>query len=408
VNCQVCKGDTFLEVLDLGFLPLVNTLPDLNEVKNPDTSFELKVVQCRNCTLVQLNSFPSIEEIFPESYPYLSGLTAPLVANFEKQAEAVSHYFRTVSSEDSLRVLDIGSNDGSLLNCYKNRGDQVLGIEPTQAADVANSKGIKTLKSYFDMDSSNIALQYFETFDLVTATNVFAHIPDPLEILKNIEVLLSPGGVFLSENHYFIDLVNNLQIDTIYHEHLRYYTVTSLSKLFEIAGFEIFKVEKIESHGGSIRVWSARKGMHAVDKSVGLFLDEELTFGVSDGSYILPLNLEVHNWRDALKRNIIELKRSGSVIAAIGAPSRAVTLITYIGLNHDDLIGVGERTGSRKIGKRIPTTRIPIIDETEILSREPSHLLLLSWHLQDSLINTLREKGFKGKFIIPLPKPHEI
>lgn len=403
--CQVCGSTKMSLVVDLGLTPLVNTLPNINPAILMDSVYDLALTQCKTCTLIQLRYAPDMKEVFPETYPYLSGLTAPLIQNFENQAKSVFSFMSANIDESYFRVLDIGSNDGSLLSRYKERGCLVYGIEPTQAADVANLNGINTDKAYFDSKSAEKLIKEFGRVSLVTATNVFAHIPDPLQILDNILLVLKEDGIFVSENHYLPDLVTQLQIDTVYHEHLRYYTVTSIEALLEAKGLEIIRVEPITSHGGSIRVWSARKSVHKKDNSSIKFKDAENQAGISDGTFIPLFQKSVQAWRNELRTLITNLNLNGATIGGIGAPSRAVTLISYLGLNHNDLIGIGERTGSKKIGRRIPTTRIPIIDERDLLAKQPSHLLLLSWHMSEFLMENLRKGGFKGDFILPLPKP---
>lgn len=403
--CQVCGSTKISPVVDLGLTPLVNTLPTIESPILIDSVYDLTLIQCESCTLVQLRFAPSMKEVFPETYPYLSGLTAPLLHNFDNQAQSVYSYISEDMRKKDIRVLDIGSNDGSLLKRYKERGCRVYGIEPTQAADVANFDGIKTDKAYFNSESAQKLLKEFGRVSLVTATNVFAHIPDPLKILEDILLVLEEDGIFVSENHYFPDLVKQLQIDTIYHEHLRYYTVTSIERLLEARGLEIIHVEPISSHGGSIRVWSALKGVHNKDGSSEEFKNAEKQAGISGGEFIPIFQESVQDWRNELRALITNLNMNGATIGGIGAPSRAVTLISYLGLNHNDLIGIGERTGSKKIGRRIPTTRIPIIDEKDLLAMQPSHLLLLSWHMGEFLMDALRKGGFKGDFIMPLPTP---
>lgn len=172
-----------------------------------------------------------------------------------------------------------------------------------------------------------------------------------------------------------------------------------------IAGFEVFRVQRIDSHGGSIRVWSARKGIYPIEASVFEMLQDEANLGFVDGTYINKLQLAVSEWRINIRELISQIRLSGGIIAGVGAPSRAVTLLTYLGLNNEDIICIGEKTGSKKIGKRIPTTKIPIVDEIELFKLKPSHLLFLSWHIKDTLVPILRKKDFKGLYIVPLPTP---
>lgn len=406
--CQVCSSSKSRLVIDMGLTPLVNTLPPIDLNPPVDCVYDLALIQCEACTLVQLRFAPDMESVFPESYPYLSGLTTPLVRNFQSQALDVVKFLREKFMEKQFRVLDVGSNDGSLLRCYSDLGCDVYGIEPTQAADVANANGVKTLKAYFDAQSVHKVRSEIGKVSLVTATNVFAHIPDPMQILADISEILEDDGLFVSENHYLPDLIDQLQIDTIYHEHLRYYTVASIEELLNRGGFDLIKVQKIGSHGGSVRIWAARKGIMPIDTSVAEFKETEMQAGINDGSFIPAFEVSVKVWRNELCTLITSLNMKGAKIGGIGAPSRAVTLISYVGLNHNDLFAIGEKTGSKKIGKRIPTTKIPIIDEAEILNAKPTHLLLLSWHMGDDLMTNLRSKGFEGDFIVPLPMPRVV
>jgi SAM-dependent methyltransferase len=404
-NCQVCGSSKSRPVIDMGLAPLVNTLPPVDLDSPVDIVYDLALIQCEECTLVQLRFAPDMQSVFPESYPYLSGLTTPLVRNFQNQALDVVKFLKEKFPENYFKVLDIGSNDGTLLKCYSDLGCDVYGIEPTQASDVANANGIKTLKAYFNSQSVAHAKGEIGKVSLVTATNVFAHIPNPLQILADISEILEEEGLFVSENHYLSDLVDQLQIDTIYHEHLRYYTVVSIEALLNRGGFDLIKVQKIESHGGSVRIWAARKGIMSIDASVAEFKESEKSAGINDGSFLTTFDESVKVWRNELCALINSLNLKGANIGGIGAPSRSVIMISYLGLNHNDVFAIGEKTGSKKIGKRIPTTRIPIIDEAELLNLKPTHLLLLSWHMGDDLIANLRSKGFTGDFIVPLPTP---
>jgi SAM-dependent methyltransferase len=407
-KCQVCGSSESRLVIDMGLTPLVNTLPLIDLDPPVDCVYDLALIQCEACTLVQLRFAPDMEAVFPESYPYLSGLTTPLVRNFQSQALDVVKFLREKFAVKHFKVLDVGSNDGSLLKYYSDLGCEVYGIEPTQAADVANTNGVKTLKAYFNAQSVVQALGEIGKVSLVTATNVFAHIPDPLQILADISEILEEDGLFVSENHYLPDLVDQLQIDTIYHEHLRYYTVVSIESLLNRGGFDLINVQKIGSHGGSVRIWAARKGIVEINASVAEFKEKEMQAGISDGSFITAFGASVKIWRNELHALITSLNMKGAKIGGIGAPSRAVTLISYVGFNHNDLFAIGEKTGSKKIGKRIPTTRIPIVDEAELLNMKPTHLLLLSWHMGDDLMANIRSKGFTGHFIVPLPTPRII
>ena len=235
-----------------------------------------------------------------------------------------------------------------------------------------------------------------------------AHVPDLIDFLKGLALLCGPDTKISIENPSLSNILVEMQFDTIYHEHLRYYTVVSIEALLNSGGFDLIKVQKIGSHGGSVRIWAARKGIMAIDASVAEFKEQEKDAGINDGSFVTTFDAYVKVWRNEFRALITSLNLKGANIGGIGAPSRAVTFISYVGLNHNDVFAIGEKTGSKKIGKRIPTTRIPIIDEAELLNVKPTHLLLLSWHMGDDFMANLRAKGFTGDFIVPLPRPRII
>ena len=344
------------------------------------------------------------EIVFPRTYPYLSGMTKSLLENFTLQAEQVNSYLN-LKKEDL--VLDIGSNDGSLLKNYSNFS-RVIGIEPTQAADVAIALDIPTLNMYFDVDSVRIIKEKHGRARLVTACNVFAHIDDITTLLSNIHEVMTEDGVFVSESHYLLDLVNTLQFDTIYHEHLRYYTVTFLREMFKANGFEIFRVDRTPTHGGSIRVWACKNGQHQILDSVQNFLSMEKISKITDLDTLKKFAEDVILWRNSFRALLADLISSGAKVGALGSPSRASTLLAFAGVTELDLYGVGEVSQSSKIGRNIPGTRIPVVTESELLSSNPTHLLILSWHIKDPIMQSLRKMGFEGSFIVPLPIPQVV
>ena len=373
----------------------------VNEEFHGFTAYPLTWAVCKQCGLVQILEELSSDSVFPENYPYLSGTTRILKENFAEQSREIQTFLGL--THDDL-VVDIGSNDGTLLSNYQSI-TKVLGVEPTDAADVALKNKIPTLKNFFTNELALKILSEHGTARVITACNVFAHIPNLPELMTGIKALLADDGVFISESHYLFSLVETLQFDTIYHEHLRYYSVEFLTGLFEDFGLEIINISRISTHGGSIRVWAAKKGVFDIQDSVKISKTYESTTrkGSVDQLEKFVDNLKI--WRHEFRKMIAELILSGGVIAAIGAPSRASTLISFSGLTHLDITAVGEIQGSHKIGRFMPGTSIAIIDEGEVIANNPDYLMILSWHIAEELIPKIREKGFKGKFIIPLPYP---
>jgi len=397
--CQFCKNLSVKIVLDLGFFPPVNVMYKMSEIQNSSESFPLEFGYCTKCSLVQIVNEVNQSTVFPETYPYLSGMTKSLVDNFKQQSEQAMNLINL--NENDL-VLDIGSNDGSLLMQYKNKC-KVLGVEPTFAAKSSLEKGIPTLESFFSLVVARDILKGYGKAKLITACNVFAHIPNLNELLKGIDEVLSEDGVFISESHYLFRLLSNLQFDTIYHEHLRYYSATFLSMAFEQFNLKIFRIDLIDSHGGSIRVWASRPGKFKIHSSVSELIKKESSKNLEFEMFLFSNS--VRNWRHRFRSLIAELVLDGNLIAGVGAPSRSSTLLTFAGITSQDIFAVAEVKGSAKIGRFIPGTKIPVLDENEVLSKEPNVLLILSWHLSETLMKILRDKGFKGKFLIPLPNP---
>lgn len=401
-QCQVCNSPKLDSVLFVGYIPPVNTMPAIGSVPVEESAYPLELLRCQDCGLVQIGLEVAQEILFPESYPYLSGSTRILRSNFsDLQQESAELLGLT---KDKL-VVDIGSNDGTLLSNFQEAGYPVLGIEPSQAGDVARSRGIDTLKTYFNREIACKVAAERGKAQVITAANVFAHIGDIHSVVDGIVELLGPRGVFISESHYLLDLVETLQYDTVYHEHLRYYHLGSLINLLEGHGMEVFHVKRIPTHGGSIRVYSARKGEREILASVSKLLAEEREKGLEDGSGLVDFRERVIRSKLDLYELLAPLKRAGARVYGIGAPSRASTLINYVGLDDGIVDCVMEVKGSHKIGKYVPGSRIPVLEESKLFSDQPEYALLLSWHIADELAQNLRRSGYKGKFILPLPIP---
>ena len=402
--CQVCGHAPLETVLSLGYMPPVNQMVPIGEVPRQQPWFPTTLLHCQNCELVQLGLAVDPVIIFPPEYPYTSGTTKLLRDNFaDLQRESAAMF--ELSDKDL--VIDIGSNDGTLLSNFKNGGQRVLGIEPTDVGDIANQRGIPTIKRYFGLDTARQVRREHGPASVVTAANCFAHMEDVHAIVDGIVELLKPDGVFISESHYLIPLLDTLQYDTIYHEHLRYYSLSSLKYLLEMHDLEVFHARPIPSHGGSIRVYAARRGAHPVEASVRHILAEE------------PRGHAMTKRLDAFRNDVIlsklkllsmlsGLKEKGARIAGISAPSRASTLVNYVGLDEGLIDYVCEITGSLKIGKCMPGTQIPVVDEARLFEEQPDCAIIFSWHIADELARKLKAKGFRGKLITPLPEPRAL
>jgi hypothetical protein len=403
--CQMCSGDKLNSIIFLGYLPPVNTMPPLGAPPVEEPSFPLEMLRCDDCGLVQIGLEVSQGVLFPESYPYLSGSTRILRDNFAEQYREVLDVVGL--GQDEL-VIDVGSNDGTLLHNYHAAGHQVLGIEPSQAADIASGRGIRTLKTYFGLETARQVRKEYGPAKVVTACNVFAHIADVHAVVDGIVEMMGDDGVFVSESHYLVDLVETIQYDTIYHEHLRYYHLGALIGLLGKHGLEVFHVRRIPTHGGSIRVFAGKKGRRPVLPSVTERLAHETAMGITDGSGLRGFRDRVIRSKLDLYALLAPLKAQGARIYGIGAPSRASTLINYVGLDDGIVDAVMEVSSSHKLNKYVSGTRIPVLDEKKLYDDQPEYALMLSWHIADELAPILKRNGFRGRFIVPLPEPRII
>jgi len=398
-RCQISNSKNLESLIFLGYLPPVNTLRKIGSNLDEEISFPAELLYCSKSKLAQLGCVVNKEILFPYSYPYTSSTTKILRDNF---AELYTDTKKIIELEKNDLVIDVGSNDGNLLSNFKGR-HRVLGITPEKIGKLAVKKGIPTIIDYFNNKTTNKILKKHGKAKIITATNVFAHIDNINDIVKNILKVLKQDGVFISESHYLLPLIQTVQYDTIYHEHLRYYSLQSLNYLFERHNLEIIDIKEIPTHGGSIRVYAARKGKYRVSKNVYKQIKKEKKF-LNKKSF-QNFKKKVVNSKINLFNLIKSIKKNNKSIYGVGAPSRASTLINYLGLDQDIINCVLEINGSYKIGNYIPGTKIPILNEKILNKQKPNYLILFSWHIKNELKKNLRKKGFKGKFIIPLPEP---
>lgn len=398
-KCQISNSTNLSSLLFLGYLPPVNTLQKIGSVPKEEISFPAELLYCNKSKLAQLGCIVNKEILFPFSYPYTSSTTKILRQNFKDLYKDTK---KIIDLKKDDLIIDVGSNDGNLLENFKTN-HRVLGITPEKIGKLAIKKGIPTIIDYFDEKISSKVIKKYGKAKVITATNVFAHIDNINSIVKSIIKALKSDGIFISESHYLLPLIKNVQYDTIYHEHLRYYSLESLNYLFKKHNLQIIDIKEIPTHGGSIRVYAARKGIYKVSGRVNKQLKKEKKYLNQKNFKIFKKNVVTSklNLFSILKK----IKDENKKIFGVGAPSRASTLINYLGLDQDVIDCVLEIDGSYKIGNYIPGTKIPILNENILIKKNPDYLLLFSWHIKNELKKNLKRKGYKGKFIIPLPKP---
>jgi hypothetical protein len=399
-RCQVSNFKNLETILNLGYLPPVNDFKKIGTTQKESKFYPTELLYCNKSKLFQLGFVVSKDILFPKSYPYTSSTTKILRDNFLDLSTKCKKRFNLKKND---LIVDIGSNDGNLLSHFKDFS-KVLGVTPEEIGKIAIKRGIPTILKYFDENVSKFIVKKHGKAKIVTATNVFAHIDNPNFLTKNIINILEDDGIFISESHYILPLIKTIQYDTIYHEHLRYYSMQSLNYLLNKNNLYIFDVEEIGTHGGSIRVYASKKGKYRVSKNVNsIFNKEKKLLNLSE---IKKFKNRVLISKLQLLDMIYNIKKRKKSISGVSAPSRASTLINYVGIDENIIDNILEIPGSYKIGKYLPGTKIPVVNENILFKKKkPDYLLLLSWHISDELIKNIRNKGYKGKFIIPLPKP---
>ena len=405
-ECQVCRSKKIYEILDLGHSGLCDSLLKKNDLSKPEKSYPLKLFKCRKCHLLQINYVVNNKEVFHLDYPYKSGITKTLKDLLHSTSKYSVDNFKF--SKKPLAI-DIGSNDGTLLEGFKNHGFNVLGIEPTNIAKLANKKGIKTIQEFFDYKTVQFIKKRYHKAEVITGTNIFAHINKLDTLMKGVKNLLNPdNGIFVTESHYAVNILNEMQFDSIYHEHLRFYLLKPLIFLLNKYGFNVIDASRIPNYAGSIRVTATLNKKIKPKKSIKQILNKEKKEGFySENKYKQYANKVIKVKKD-LSEMLWKLKLNKQRIVGVGCPGRSITLLAYCNITDQLIDYIAEQSSSLKLNMFTPSTHIKIIDEKHMIKKQPEYALILSWHYGKNVMKNLRNKGYKGKFIMPLPKPRII
>lgn len=399
VNCRICNSQDLVQFLDFGLQPLANSFLKKEQLGDAEAKYPLRVALCNNCRLVQLKDMVDPESMFRDYVYFSSGM--PASQHFRAYAESIVADF--TQSENDL-VVDIGSNDGHFLSLVKELGRPILGVDPARnLARVANESGVPTIPEFFSENLANEIIKQHGSPKAVIGNNVVAHIGDLHELVKGVKVLTADGGVFVFEAPYLIDMFENLSFDTIYHEHLSYFSVFPLQKLFEQYGMEIFNAQVHPIQGNSIRVFVCRNGDRPIQSSVREYLNKEKAMGLHNSvEPYFELARKIENLKDEVARLLQELKRQGKKIVGYGAPAKGNTLLNYYGIGIDILDYVTEELPS-KIGFYTPGMHIPVVHTSEFRNNHPDYALLLAWNYKEVILQ--KEQSFRdggGKFIMPI------
>ncbi len=400
-KCRICEKGDLISVLDLGYQPPANAFLKKEDFSQ-EKKYPLNVYFCRSCHLLQLLDVVSPEVLFRD-YVYVSSTSPVFIAHFESFAGCISERFKT---RDAL-VVDIGSNDGILLRHFKNLGAKILGIDPaTNIAVKATQEGIETLPHFFSPELAENIVKERGRARIITANNVFAHIDDVKSLIKGVKILLEDEGVFIIEVPYLVDFLEKKLFDTVYHEHLSYFAISTLQAFFLSCGMEIFDVQKVSSHGGSIRVFVKKDGSnHKVEKSVREFLDHETELNLNSIDTYLDFSKEVNRNKSLLVDLLKNLKAENKKIAGYGAPAKGNTLLNYAGIDFNVLDYIIDDSPYKQ-GLYTPGTHIPVVGSEMLRKDKPDFLFILAWNFADSIIKKCADfKAEGGKFIIPVPRP---
>lgn len=402
-TCRVCAETDLSSLIDFGQMPLANSFLTSETEFSSESFYPLGLYFCKTCGLVQLLDVISPTVLF-QDYIYVTGTSDTIAQHNNEYARTVVEQLQ-LGKEDM--VIEVASNDGSLLKCFQSHGVKGLGIEPAgNIAIIANQNGIRTENTFFNLNSAGAILKKYGSARAVIGNNVLAHVDDPLDFLLGMALLVGHDGKVIIEVPYLKELIDRLEYDTIYHEHLSYFSVSSLSKLFEKAGLSILKIERIPVHGGSLRISAGSSDVYSQHADiVEMLLDTERKSGMMSQEFFLDFVGKVETNRKTLVGMLHGLKSQGKSIAGYGAPAKGNTLLNYCQIS-TDLLPYTVDKNPLKVGKLTPGMHIPVLPVETLLEQQPDVVLILAWNFAEEIIGqqeAYRKRG--GRFIIPLPEP---
>ena len=403
MKCRHCNAEVSLPLIDLGSAPPSNAYLTKLTMRRPEKWFPLKVLICESCWLVQAEAYSRAAELFNDEYAYFSSFSTIWLEHAEQYVSTMAERFGLTSDS---HVVEVASNDGYLLQYFKQRGIACMGIEPTAGtAAAARLKGIETVEEFFGVSLANKLADQGKKADLMAANNVLAHVPDINDFSAGFAQLLKPHGVATFEFPHVMQLINYNQFDTIYHEHFSYLSFTSVAQIFNTNGLSVFDVEELTTHGGSLRVFAQRKdtGIQPVSERVTELMKKEASAGMNRKEYYKGFQQHADKVKNDFLLFLLDAKSKGKIVAAYGAAAKGNTLMNYSGIRPDLIKFVVDKNPAKQ-NKYMPGSRIPIVDEKFLQTEKPDYVVILPWNLKDEIIHQLDyilEWG--GKFVTAVP-----
>jgi 2-polyprenyl-3-methyl-5-hydroxy-6-metoxy-1,4-benzoquinol methylase len=404
MQCRFCKNLLKHEFINLGNAPASNSFLTAEQLNEPEIFYPLRVFVCDNCFLVQIDEYKKSNAIFSNEYVYFSSYSTSWLAHAKNYVEMVEKRFSL--NKNSLAV-EIASNDGYLLQYFLEKSVPVLGIEPTSnTAAVAKKKGIETITEFFGTSLAKKLAGDGRKADLLLGNNVLAHVPDIIDFVAGMKILLKPDGVITMEFPHLLQLIENNQFDTIYHEHFSYLSFYTTQKIFESQGLTIFDVEEIPTHGGSLRIFAKHIENKSlpVSENVKELTKKEKKHGLLNIDSYKDFQLKAQCIKLELLSFLITAKKEGKKVAAYGAAAKGNTLLNYCGVKSDLVDFVADRNPHKR-GKYLPASHIPVRNETDLKESKPDYVIILPWNIKEEITKQLDYiRQWKGKFVVFIPK----
>lgn len=403
MKCRHCMSDLELSLVDLGSSPPSNAYLTDKSLKGLEKWFPLSVLVCDKCWLVQTEDFTNAEELFDTEYAYFSGFSSSWLTHSKRYVEEMTERFKL---NEGSHVVEVAANDGYLLQYVKEAGIPCTGVEPTAStAAAAREKGISIVEEFFGIQLATQLVSQGKQADLTAANNVLAHVPDINDFVGGFTALLKPHGVSTFEFPHLMQMIDQNQFDTIYHEHFSYLSLTSVSRIFSKAGLTVFDVQEHTTHGGSLRVFAQRSdtGNKPISPNVASMLNMEQERGLSSAKYYENFQFKTDKVKDDFLSFLLNAKSDGKTVAAYGAAAKGNTLMNYAGVRPDSIPYVVDLNPNKQ-NKFMPGSRIPIVDEDILRDTKPDYIVILPWNLRNEITEQLKYAREWGcKFVTAVP-----